>query len=493
MRKCAANRPRLGPNLALAAARIGPDLGIDLARRSPLGLIRRVNPNYKAGWFHRDLARRLRDFSHAVARGESPRLVLNVPPRHGKTALLCAFCAWHLGDHPEHSVIYASYGQDSAGRASKDVRPILDLADYQAAFPRSLVHKGRDNIGEWETTAGGIFKAVGVGGPLVGRGCNVLVVDDPHKNALEGCSPRHTGKVWDWYGTAAKTRLAPGGGVVVCHQRWSTHDLTGRLLDPQSYEERGEEQVARWERVIYPALAVCDEEHRKAGEPLDADRYPMLALLDWRGSMTPSLWAAVGQQSPNHLSSGVRPESIRWIDASEVPRHLRWIRAWDTATSEKTTADHTAGIKAAFDPDSQRLYLASPWARQLEQPAVLGFIEAVAAQDGPSVEIFIEGVASQISVYQNLRARPAMLPYKITPVSKIQDKVTASVGWRTRAADNLLFCVRGGDWAEFLHQWEHFGTREHDDCVDAVSRAAEALAAADSTDFLGAFARAIRS
>lgn len=469
MPKPAANK------LALDVARLGSSLDVDAVRRSPLGLIRRANPAYLTGWFHRDLASRLASFSRSVAAGLSPRLIVNVPPRHGKTALLSALAAWHLGHHPAHAIVYACYGQDLAHRASKDVRPILDLATYQAAFPRASVAKGRDNIGEWETTEGGSFKAVGVGGPLVGRGANVLVIDDPHKNALEGLSPRFTAKVWDWYGSAAKTRLAPGGGVIICHQRWSTHDLTGRLLDAKSYEEDGEGQVARWERVIYAAIATQDEPHRQAGEALHPERYPLPALKDWKGSMSPSLWAAVAQQSPRHLSSGVASELLKWIDHRDLPRHLSWVRAWDTATTASSGGDFTAGILAAFDSTAQRLYLASPQARRLEAPAVLAFIEEIALMDGAHVPIYVEGVASQVSVVQHLKARPRLLPHQIHGVSKISDKVTASVGWRTRAADGDLYCVRGGAWEEFVKQWAEFGAGEHDDCVDAVSRATEAL------------------
>lgn len=465
------------------------DVAVESARRSPLGLARAINPTYRAAWFHRDLAERLKQFSLAVERGESPRLIVNIPPRHGKTALLCALAAWHLLRLPTHCVAYACYGQDLANRVSKDVRPILDLPAVRAAFPSSVIAKGRDNIGEWELEARGSFKAVGVGGPLVGRGAHILIIDDPHKNPAEGLSPKTTSKVWDWFGTAAKTRLAPGGGIVVCHQRWSTHDLTGRLLDPKAYEEEGEVHAAKWERVIYAAIAAQDEPHRKAGEPLDPDRYPLSALQEWRGGMTPSLWAAVGLQAPRQLASGVRRESIQWVDPSEVPRGLRWVRAWDTATSEGTKADFTAGILAAFDNTTQRLYLASPQARKLEAPAVQGFIEAVALQDGSRVEIFVEGVASQVSVGQHLKARPLLSGFRVHIVSKIPDKVTASVGWRTRAADGLLFCVRGGAWDEFLRQWEEFGAGEHDDCVDAVSRADAALAE-DPTAWLAPLRRA---
>jgi predicted phage terminase large subunit-like protein len=151
----------------------------------------------------------------AVERGDIDRLMINMPPRHGKSELASRrFPAWYLGKHPEHSIIAASYNSDLATDFGRQVRNILQTDEYKALFATSLADDSRA-ANRWNTKEGGAYVAAGVGTAITGRGANILLIDDPLKDREEADSELHRQKVWDWYTSTAYTRLAPGGRIIV--------------------------------------------------------------------------------------------------------------------------------------------------------------------------------------------------------------------------------------------------------------------------------------
>jgi predicted phage terminase large subunit-like protein len=227
-----------------------------LARRRFLPFVQRVNPRYLAGWVHRDICRRLEKFSDDVIAGKSPRLMLLMPPRHGKSELASRmFPAWHLGRAPEHEFIACSYNVGLAMSFSRKVKEVFAEPGYQQVFTTRLNpdHQGAE---EWSIagTRGG-YVAAGVGGGITGKGAHVLTIDDPFKNAEEADSADHREKVWDWYGSTAYTRLAPGGGVLVVQTWWHDDDLAGRLQMAMRADPEADQFVV----IKYPAVAEADE------------------------------------------------------------------------------------------------------------------------------------------------------------------------------------------------------------------------------------------
>ena len=107
-----------------------------LARRRLMPFVKRFNPKYKDGWVHNDICRRLERFSKAVAEGKSPRLMLLMPPRHGKSMLASEFFpAWYLGRNPDHYVVTATYAQELADDFGRKVKNQIEDAAFQAIFP----------------------------------------------------------------------------------------------------------------------------------------------------------------------------------------------------------------------------------------------------------------------------------------------------------------------------------------------------------------------
>ena len=197
------------------------------------------------------------------------RLIVTMPPRHGKSTMISYyFPTWYLGTHPDHRVMLASYEAELAASWGSKVRDALtaygeDLFDI-TVNPASAA-KDRWDVLDHD---GGMV-CVGVGGPLTGRGCDLMIIDDYIKNSEEARSQIIREKHWDWWTGTASTRLEPGAITVVLATRWHGDDLIGRLIDADPIG---------WEVIHFPAIATHDEEYRKEGEALWPARFDVPAL-----------------------------------------------------------------------------------------------------------------------------------------------------------------------------------------------------------------------
>jgi len=269
-------KPPLSPKLARAelARR-------ELARRHLIDFIEYTFPGYEAAPHHKLIA----DHLEAVERGELDRLMITMPPRHGKSELASRrFPAWFLGRQPNRGIIAASYNSDLATDFGREVRAIVNSQEYGAIFKTSLSQDSRA-ANRWNTAQGGTHIAAGVGTAVTGRGADVLLIDDPLKDRDEADSEVKRQRIWDWYTSTAYTRLAPGGRVVVIQTRWSEDDLSGRLLD--AMESGGDD----WTVLSLPAIS-------EQGEPLWPERYPIKALERIRANIGNRDWSALYQQEP---------------------------------------------------------------------------------------------------------------------------------------------------------------------------------------------------
>jgi predicted phage terminase large subunit-like protein len=320
-----------------------------LTRKRLLPFVERFNPDYQAGWVHKDICNRLEQFSKDVAEKKSPRLMLFMPPRHGKSTLASvAFPAWHLGRHPQHEFISCSYSGSLAMGFSRKVRQLLREPTYKTAF-KTRLDPDSQSAEAWLTTDGGGFVAAGVGGGITGKGAHILVIDDPVKNRDDAESQNARESTWDWYTSTAYTRLAPGGGVLVILTRWHDDDLAGRLL--KAAADNGEQ----WEVVNYPARAEVDEQFRKAGEALHRERYDEEALARIEKAVGPRDWSALYQQNPVADDGDYfTREMIQYYDREEVDfSQMRFYCAWDLAIGKKDRNDYTVGMVVGVDEYDQ--------------------------------------------------------------------------------------------------------------------------------------------
>ena len=182
------------------------------ARISLLAFTKYTNQQYIAAPHHALIADKL----EAVARGEIKRLMIMMPPRHGKSELASRrFPAWYLGRYPTKQIIAASYSSDLAGDFGREVRNIVADPEYNNVFPNVALAQDSKAANRWHTSEGGMYVAAGVGTAITGRGADILLIDDPFKDRASADSEVNRNNVWDWYTSTAYTRLMPGGAAVV--------------------------------------------------------------------------------------------------------------------------------------------------------------------------------------------------------------------------------------------------------------------------------------
>lgn len=319
----------------------------ELCRRNLLAFVMKVNPSYQPGWVHRLLCKKLEKFAQDVVDKKSPRLMIWMPPRHGKSELASrSFPAWFLGKHPDKEIIACSYAASLALKFSRKARAIAREPFFYNLFGVEL-DKDQQSSESWLTDKGGGYMPAGVNGPITGNGAHVLLIDDPVKNREEADSPNTQENTKDWYTSTAYTRLAPGGGVCIIQTRWSDADLSGWQM--QEMIDGSEEN---WEVLNFPAIATQDEPFRKEGEALHEERYPIEALLRIQRVVGPRDFGALYQQNPvPDEGAYFSKDMIRYYRSVELPDQdeLTYYTAWDFAIAKGEENDYTVGVTVAFD------------------------------------------------------------------------------------------------------------------------------------------------
>jgi len=214
-------------------------LKAELARRNFLDFITYTKEDYQVNWHHKLLAEHLEKF----ARGEIKKLMVFMPPQHGKSEQTSRrLPAYLLGLNPKLRIVGASYSADIAASFNRDVQRIIDSEDYRLAFPNTCL-SGRNiktsakgsflrNADIFEVVEHkGSYKSVGVGGSLTGFTSDILIIDDPVKDAVEAQSPTDQARKWDWYTSVALTRQHNEAQQLITMTRWDKNDLCGKILE----------------------------------------------------------------------------------------------------------------------------------------------------------------------------------------------------------------------------------------------------------------------
>lgn len=316
------------------------------AQRNLIAFTEYTFARYRVARHHRLIAAQL----ERVLKGEVDRLMLLVPPRHGKSELASRrFPAFYLGHHPDRQFLSISATADLAADFGRDVRNLTAGAEYCALFDTELAADSHAK-GKWHTSAGGVYYSVGIGGAVLGRGAHVMLIDDPFASMEEALSETTRKSVWDWYTGTAYNRLMPGGAIIIINHRMHEDDLAGRLLA---------QQVAggdRWEVVELPAIS-------DGGDALWPDAYPVQALERIRTNIQARFWSALYQQRP-------APEdgdyfSAEWLIPSDrAPTHstLAIYGASDYAVTSGG-GDYTVHIVVGVDP-FEHMYVLDLWRGQ---------------------------------------------------------------------------------------------------------------------------------
>ena len=421
------------------------------ARQSLLAFTQYTNPNYQAAPHHVQIIEKL----EAVERGEIKRLMILVPPRHGKSELASRrFPAYFIGRNSDRQIIAASYNSDLANDFGREVRNIVATKEYGALFSTTLAADSKAS-NRWHTRHGGMYVAAGVGTAITGRGADVLLIDDPFKDREEADSELRRMRVWDWYTSTAYTRLMPGGAVVVINTRWHDDDLSGRLLEEQ---QKGGDQ---WDVLSLPAIS-------PEGEPLWPEWYPLLRLEQIRAVLPARDWNALYQQNP--IPDDGDYFKADWFgEYDEPPKDLRKFGASDYAVTDGG-GDFTEHGVAGVDQNGN-LYVLDWWKKQatsdvwieakcdliIEHEPVCWFGEA-----GPirkAVEPFLMRRMSEREAYCRIEWLPS-----------IADKPTRARTIQGLASMGKVYLPKRAPWkADLLSQLLRFPAGKYDDAVDVMS------------------------
>lgn len=424
--------------------------------RSLLAYARLHVPEYETPWHIRLVAAKL----EAVERGEIKRLMLFLPPRHGKSQLASQlFPAWYLGRDPRRQVICASYAQGLADDFGRKVRNAMSSPEHLSVFPGSGLSRDSTAAERFSTAVGGAYVAVGRGGPTTGRGANLALVDDPLKDREEADSETIREKLKSWYAEVLYTRLAPGGSVVVIETRWHQDDLAGWLL--REHASQG------WDVVSLPALAEKDEPNRLEGEALWPERYSRDVLLATKAQMG-GAFSALYQQRPAAVE-GVIFKRAWWGGYSgALPAFNRVVQSWDTAFKEGESNDYS--VCTTWGETDTAYYLLHVWRERVAFPALVAAAKQLAESWSPNV-VLIEDKASGQSLVQSLKTE-TRLPVVAVKVGTSKESRASAVTPTVEAGKVLLPAAAG--WRDaYLDELSQFPAAAHDDQTDSTTMALE--------------------
>ena len=499
----------------------------ELLRRSMINFTVAFTPKYDAGWVHKLICAKLEKFSQDVAQEKSPRLMLFVPPRHGKSEIASKkFPAWHLGHHPDHEIIASSYAVSLPLGFSRHIKNVLHDPMYKAIFEDTKLDPNAQATDGWLTTEGGGYLPAGVGGGITGKGAHILVIDDPVKDAAEADSETQRDKVWDWYGSTARTRVAPGGGILVIQTRWHDDDLAGRLLTQQKEKEdelaeqlkdtkallvkaqdarvikklegrvkhiefQIEHEIERWEVIVFPATNTNGDEYwshnkivdhhepgarllRRKNSALHPERFDEIALAKIRNGLQKRHWSALYQQNPVP-DEGVyfRKEMFRYEPYISSDIWGRWniFIAWDLAIGQKQANDWTVGLVGAHDFED-RLHLIDMVRVKTDELAEVMITTALPYKKQLQM-MGLERGQIQMAVMPSLKKLMKEKRFffsfdeELTPVTDKSARARPAQAW---LQGGRILLPDGQPWVEtFTAELLRFPGGVHDDIVDSLA------------------------
>jgi hypothetical protein len=257
-----------------------------------------IDRHYQLEWFHAEIARKLEQGYKRLMNGEDVRMMIFMPPRHGKSDTATQkFPSWVLGKDPTIPVMVASYSDELATDFGQRTRDIMQSDEYEAMFDTKLRADAKAR-GKWLTQNKGGYTAVGVGGALTGRGFKIGIIDDPFKNREEADSVVVRESRHKWYQSTFSTREEGNSMIVFILTRWHEDDLAGRVLKDAAEAKKNGEAYDEWDVIEYKAIALEDELHRKEGEALWPGKFNLEKLMKKKSEMGTYEFSALYQQTP---------------------------------------------------------------------------------------------------------------------------------------------------------------------------------------------------
>lgn len=427
-----------------------------------------MRPDYRPSAIHRRIARAL----ERIAKGELKRLMIFVPPRHGKSMLVSEhFPAWYLGGYPDRQVIATSYSEDLASGFGRSVRNQLQSDIFRVVFPGCRIAQDAQSSVLLRTQEHGAYVAAGIGGTIVGRGAHLLIIDDPIKSREEADSEVYRRKIKDWYRSVAYTRLMPGGAIVVMHTRWHMDDLAGWLLTEMAHEG--------WEVLNIPAW---DAEEREAAWP---EAFPIERLREIRATVGPREWQAQYMGSPTAEGGGEFKRAwFRYYHSTprEIREGMNVFLLVDPANEKRKTPDNDyTSIWVVGANHDQNLYLLDGVRDRLNLTARANMVMRLHRQwKPPTVRYEHYGMQADVAHLQtvmeteNYRFHVEEVGGQTPKVDRIRRLIPFYEQGRVYHPEQLTYIDSNGKPVDLVAELERellsFPAAVHDDMGDALAR-----------------------
>ena len=420
-------------------------------------------PGFIEGKHHEMMARAF----ERVARGELKRLIINMPPRHTKSEFASYHLpAWFLGKFPGKKVIQTAHTAELAVGFGRKVRNLVGSPDYQSIFPGVKLQQDSKAAGRWNTSDGGEYFAIGVGGAVTGKGADLLIIDDPHSEQEgQSADPNVFNRTYEWYTSGPRQRLQPGGAIIIVMTRWHKRDLTGQILK-SSVQRAG---AGEWEVIELPAIL-------PSGSPLWPGFWSLDELEKLRSELPVAKWSAQYQQDPTSEEGAIikREWWRRWTEDSPPPCEFI-IQSWDTAFLKKERADYSActtwGVFYAPDDtgrEAANVILLDAFKARMEFPELKKRAYDEWRQWKPDAFI-VEGKAAGMPLIFELRA--IGIPVQEYTPSRGNDKIARVNAVSDLFASGIVWCPERRFAEEVMEEFAAFPSGEHDDLVDSSTQA----------------------
>ena len=430
------------------------------AKSDFLSFVKAVWPEFVEGPHHRHIAEKF----NKLAKGEIKRLIVNMPPRHTKSEFASFLLpSWMVGRNPKLKIIQATHTGELAIRFGRKAKNLIDSEEYSKIFQTRLQEDSKA-AGRWETAQGGEYFAAGVGGAITGRGADLLIIDDPHSEQ-DALSEQSLENAYEWYTSGPRQRLQPGASIVLVMTRWSTKDLTAKLLKAQK-EVKGDQ----WDVVEFPAIL----DHGPKPEPVWPQYWKLDELEKVKATLPVGKWNAQWMQRPTSEEGAIiKREWWKKWEHNFMPKLEHVIQSYDTAFMKKETADYSAittwGVFRESEDKPPNLILVDSLKGRYEFPELRRKALEQYKYWQPET-VLIEAKASGLPLTFELR-NMGIPVINFTP-SKGNDK-------HTRVNSVAPLFESGTIWApthkgfaqEVIEECAAFPYGDHDDLVDSMTQA----------------------
>jgi predicted phage terminase large subunit-like protein len=431
-----------------------------------------------------------------VANGEIKRLLITMPPRHGKSETASKlFPAWFIGKHKgKKTVAIATYGQDLSNEIGVALNGRMNSDVYKEIFPESVPSDASNSIKRLVTVNGGGYIATAVGGALTGKGGHLRILDDPNKNREEAESDLEQKKQWDWWTSVFMTRgeveIRDDGEsagddeapTIVILTRWSDKDIARKLIDLQKEQNEAGLPVDQW--VELNLEAICTKEDDPLGrtpcenieDPLtwkdENALWPekvsasMLARLRW--TIGPRDFNSLFQQTPSSATGDLFLREM-WQFYQEVPPECdRPVQSWDCNYKQTSDSDFAVGLIARARK-KRSLYIMDRWKGRWPFPVLLEKVRA-------AKELYPETTAIYIEEKANGRPVIDTLSLEIAGIIPVEPKILGSkdARWNGSAkyqnAGNIYLPLNAPWVPDFIEAMSAIPGGKYDDDADAFAQ-----------------------